>query len=128
MAAEILEGRAQVLALQQQLDVLTLRVGTGQTAAKELLPDVRIRGVASRVALRLRGNSVPTDKCMLCGRGGALLLCYLCQSPLCEQHCYYIGGGAKAAGKRKGGAIASCMEHERCRKQQVANAHALEHR
>jgi len=122
------EAKAEVLACQQQVDTWTLRVGTGLTASRELLPDVRIRGVASRVALRLTGNSIPTDRCTFCGHGSSVLLCHLCQSPICDQHCFYIGGGAKGDGKRKGGAQASCVDHQRCRQQQLANARALERR
>ena len=82
------EAKAEVLGWQQQVDTWTLRVGTGLTASREPLPDVRIRGVASRVALRLTGNSIPTDRCAFCGHGSSVLLCHLCQSPICDQHCF----------------------------------------
>ena len=119
------QAKDQLLSCQQLYDDLTIQLGTGLTSAKETLPEIRVRGVAARVAMSLAGSQASTEKCVYCGWWGDLVLCYLCHAEVCTWCSQYIGGGAKVDGKRIGGASSSCVQRDQCYQHQLDNDRRL---
>ena len=74
------EAKDHLLRCRQLYDDLAIQVGTGLTSAKETLPEIRVGGVAARVATRPAGSQAPTEKCVYCGWRGDLVLCHLCHA------------------------------------------------